>query len=228
MDPIRFDKLTRRLATLHARRTVLRGAIAGGAVAASVPAAPAGARQATPTDVTPESVQASWLLVVGFSGAELVAADGSSTLMTVTLSGVDTDAVAFTDHPQRQFSLVQPEQVVTAINDAAADPLNAALVARMPLSRESEQVVVVLQSASVDPDAETLTLQVEVISAEATGTPVTIEPGQTTVLRGGNLFVDGIEFRRELCAGRNEACLTRICCPGLHCTIPFGAHCVRL
>ena len=119
------------------------------------------------------------MVVLGFGGADIVASEASSDQLTVTLSGVAADAVAFTDHPHRQFSLGHPDQVVAAINAASADPLNAALVSRVPTSREPKQVVV-QQAASFDAQAATLTLQVTLIAAETAGPPVAMTPGQTT------------------------------------------------
>lgn len=231
MDTARFDKLAKWFSRGHSRRTVLRGTLGGAAAAAAGPATWARAHQATPPVATPGAGQENWLLVVGFGGAALAPSTDNPGALTVTLIGVDRDAVAFTDRPQRQFVSVQPEQVVAAITGAAADPLNAALVARRPLSRESDQIGVVLRSASFDEDAGTLTLEVTVFGLDETGTPVAPTANQTTVLRGGNLFIDGVAVRETFgysCGKEGASCLLRICCPGTHCLTPVYPYCVKL
>jgi hypothetical protein len=224
MDLARFDRLTKRLAGGRSRRSLLRGTIGGAAVAAAVPATWTLAQEASPPASTSEADQENWLLVVNFGGAEIVPSADDPTRLTVTLSGVDRDAVAFTDHPQQQFVIVLPEQVVSAINGAQSDPLNAALVARMPLSRESEKIGVVLLAAAFDETTETLTLDVKTFGSAEAGTPVAFEPGQTTVLRGGNLFIDSVELREvfgaSACSQAGGECFFRICCPGIHCLAP--------
>jgi hypothetical protein len=233
MDDKLIDKLTKRLAGGRSRRTVLKGVVAGTA-AVAVFNNVASAQDATPAGATPESDEDSWLLVVNFGSAEVVASEDDPTKLTITLSGIDSDPVAFTDHPQRQVANIDLGQVASAINDAADDPLNAALTARMPLSRESEQVIIVLNSAVVDEETGTLVIDAEGLGSDVEGTPVAIEPGQTTDLRGGNLFIDGVAHIIDnlslnmLCRNEGELCTGFTpCCSGLTCLGRTPGVCVK-
>lgn len=199
MQPTGFDKLTKRFAGGQSRRSLLKGVI-GGTAAVALSRNLVSAEEATPAAATPESDQTSWLLVVNFGNAELISGSDDPTRLLLTLSGIDSDAVAFTDHPQRQVTSIELGQVASAINAAADDPLNAALTAQMPLSRESQQViVVVLRSATFNEDSSTLVIEAEVLGSDIEGTQVAIETDQTTNLRGGNLFIDSIVLDYSLC-----------------------------
>jgi hypothetical protein len=222
MENSRFDRLTRQLASADSRRSVLKGLIGSGAIAA-LPISSVRAQDATPGVATPESDQPEWLLVVSFNDAEIVGSTDDPSAMAVTLTGVNTVVTAFTDRPERQTAILSPEEVTSSINAASDDPLNAALVARLPLTVETTQMVVLLNAASYDADAETLILQVKSLDEENLGTPVALESGQSIRLRGGSLFIDGVleEFLKGggSCLPQREKCATigPKCCPGTRC-----------
>ena len=203
MNSNRFDQITRRIAGGMSRRSLLRGATAAGAVSI------AGMTATIAQEATPVAVQDNWLMVVNFEGAELaIPADGPD--MTITLTGVDGHVMAFTDRPVRDYHLTPLATAAAAINAAASDPLNATLVARPPLSRDSLDLVVVLLAATVDSENERLVLEARMLGGPLLTTTRDRAPGQPTTLRGGSLFIDDADLTNagpsDYCAGLQEQC----------------------
>ena len=164
--------------------------------------------------------------MVDFGGGEIVASEDDATQLSLTLSGVDFDAVAFTDRPERQVANVSPDHVAEIINGASDDPVNAALVARLPESLESTQLVVTLNSASFDAETETLALEAVAITNDDVPIPLPVEAGQSLEVRSGNLFIDDLllvfdlDFEQEegaTCAGRACSSLFAKCRSGCFC-----------
>ncbi len=215
MDSNRFDLVTRRLATGVSRRSLLHGVtIAGTAAIANMTSAIA--REATPV-AAPEQ----WLLVINFEGVELAfPADGRS--MTITLTGVDGHVMAFTDRPARDYQLTPLTTAGAAINAAASDPLNATLVARPPMARGSLDLVVVLNSATVDPANEQMVLETMVLGGPMLSGVPDLTPGHAATLRGGSLFVDDANLTSDgssdSCSTEGGSCmLSQTCCEGYQC-----------
>lgn len=112
----------------------------------------------------------------------------------LTLSGVDTDVLAFTDQPQRRAAVVPVAAFVPLLDGAKADPPNALLVTGRSDGNEGFEAVLILRSASADRDAGTVTLAVTVTVTErqGTGTPVPVSDGEQK-LPAGYLFVDDLQ-----------------------------------
>jgi len=216
MENSRFDRFTKRFATDVSRRSLLGGATA--ASVATVLGMNATAQDATPV-ASPVADQPEWLLVVNFDGTGLVPA--TDNLSNLSLSGVVPEAVAFTDRPVRRFQMVPVEYIADTINGAVDDPLNADLVARLPLSRTSEQLVLELASATYDADEGNMSLQARVLGGETQGTPTSAESGQARHFSAGSLFIDNVVLGDGSC--EYEVCGDGDCCIG-EC-LPDGTCC---
>jgi hypothetical protein len=222
VDGTRFDHLAKRLARGVSRRALLGGTAAVGAATLLGTTATA-VQEASPV-ATPAVGQAEWLLVVNFEGAELaIPEDGRG--MTITLTGVDGHVMAFTDRPTRDYHLTPLATAAAAINAAGdSDPLNATLVARPPLSRDSLDMVVVLRSATVDAANEHLVLETRVLGGPLLTTTLGRAPGEPTTLRGGSLFVDDADLTTvgssSSCIEYGDECGADVqCCAGLVCQV---------
>jgi hypothetical protein len=136
MESTRFDTFARRLAGGHSRRTVLGGLLGGGAAAAL--GGGAGRAQEAAPAATPTAVETlSWLLTLEFERATIAVVEresGPQGMVTVTLTGVGSEALAFTDRPARGTAEWSIDRVMDAIASgfAGGDPLNASLSARLP------------------------------------------------------------------------------------------------
>lgn len=150
----------------------------------------AASAQAQPA--TPAPSAATWLFTVNFRSAELVVGAGGARQATLTLRGVDTDALAFTDQPQRRAAVVPVATFVTLVDDAAADPPNAQLVTGRADGNAGFAAVLVLRAASTDRAAGTVTFVVLVTERQPTGTPMPMRGGAQP-LPAGYLFVDNLQ-----------------------------------
>jgi hypothetical protein len=157
-----------------------------GLLGMAIPAASASAQPATPG-----AEDANWLFTVNFRSADLLSPERNSGQATLTLNGVDTDVLAFTDRPQRLAALVPVEDLIRLLEAVADDPPNATLVAQLPLSVGAFQAVLVLRSASYDRETGTLALEVAITASRVEGTP-TPASGVDQELRAGYLFVDDL------------------------------------
>ena len=141
---------------------------------------------------TPAPTESDWLFTVNFRSAALVAGDKGTGQATLTLSGVDTDVLAFTDQPQRRAAVVPVAAFVPLLDGAAADPPNALLVTGRAGENEGFQAVLILRSASADRDAGTVTFAVTVTERQSDGTPVPARDGGQE-LPASYLFVDDLQ-----------------------------------
>ncbi len=89
-------------------------------------AAPAGAgdtEPATPDTKPPKKVQASALFVVNSSGGTAAAPEGST--FALELTGVDPDALFFTDRPARDTGIIGVERMLALLDDSDEGAPNA-------------------------------------------------------------------------------------------------------
>ncbi len=140
---------------------------------------------------TPEPSIAEWLFTLNFRSADL-AITNEAGQGTLTLRGVDTDVLAFTDHPQRQAAVVPVDTFVSSVDDAEAGPPNALLVIALTDADQAFEAVLVLDSASMDDAADTVTFDVTLTYQEGVGTPVAVAAGEQS-LPAGYLFVDDLQ-----------------------------------
>jgi hypothetical protein len=181
----RIDRIARVMAAGTGRRQVL-----GGLLAAAVGAPVAAAQQATPTGSGREP---GWLFVQAFDAATLAPDPATAGEYTLTLSGVDEAALAFSDHPDRLVMTIPTADYVTMVAGMADDPPNATLMAPLAAG-ERVAVVVELLSAEHDAAAGTVTYRVAVLAEEegpvqVAATPLAA-PTAEQVFGPGHLFID--------------------------------------
>ncbi len=162
-------------------------------VATTLLGSAAAAQEATPM-ATPMAAPVEVLFVQSFTAGRLEPAAELGTA-TLTLQGPVGETIYFADHPNRGAGAVALKQFLAVLTQAAADPLNAALVIDRP---EGDAVVVVeLVEGTVDA-AGTVTYNVRVLADSGeldTDMTQTAEPLPeiTAVIDFGSshLFVDG-------------------------------------
>jgi hypothetical protein len=114
-----------------------------------------------------EQDEVQWLYVIDADAA--VATDSS-----LTLAGLDPDAVAFTDRPTRQARRLLVQELVDDWNAMGFvdDPPNAALAVRL----EGEQQVYVVELTEPQLDADELTFSYVLIDEPGTPLPANLGP----------------------------------------------------
>jgi hypothetical protein len=149
-------------------------------------ATPASAQTATPA-----SSDADWLLSLNFRSADLAVTDADTGRATLTVYGVDTDVLAFTDRPQRRAGFVPIEAFIASINSDAGDPPNAVLAISLADTDAGDEVVLVLNEASADQNG-TVSFDVTITDQQRAGTPVPVN-AEHNELPAGYLFVDDLD-----------------------------------
>jgi hypothetical protein len=141
---------------------------------------------------TPEPSVDNWLFTLNFRSADLAVTDETTGQGTLALHGVDTEVLAFTDHPQRQAAVVPVDAFVASVDGAEASPPNALLVIALSDADQAFEAVLVLDGASIDDTAGTVMFDVTLTYQEGTGTPVAVAASEHT-LPAGYLFVDDLQ-----------------------------------
>ncbi len=218
MEEKRFDNLAKRFAGLLSRREVMTAVgVAGAAI--TFGDGRVVAQVATPPSTPVGFTEPEWLFVVSFGTAEISLEESGS--LEITIQGIASNPVAFTDRPWRQFELLEIGDVVDAINDASDDPLNAVIVGRLPDSRETADFALELESAEYESASDTVTLQAKSlipVSAGGTPTPAVAQGGVS--LQGGSLFIDSAPTDCPY-----DVCEDGTCCSGI-CNEFDGSCCL--
>ena len=197
MDSARFDTLTRLLANRTSRRTTFAAA----AAAALTPVI-AGAQDATPVAVEASPVPVLdddfpvFLFVQTFTQGSWQPG-GEDGLYTLTLSGVSSGTIAFSDRPERIVTLVPMQTFLNGLGFTPSNPPNAALV----IGTDDGASVVILELTAPVYDADTATLTyitkiLAIDTLEASGYGFTTDPlGPDTYppeFGPASLFIDSL------------------------------------
>lgn len=206
MDPVRFDTLTRLLGNRTSRRTTFAAA----AAAALTPVL-AGAQDATPVaiEASPESDLTAdfpvFLFVQTFTQGSWEPA-GEDGLFSLTLSGVPTGTIAFSDRPERIVTLVPMQKFLDGLGFTPSNPPNAALVAMREGEDMSDQEVLVVElfSPEYDDVAGTLTYTARVLQDYGASGLAGLAPNQTDSqlpesFAGGTLLIDDCSDGNGVC-----------------------------
>jgi hypothetical protein len=210
VDPVRFDTLTRLLGNRTSRRTTFAAA----AAAALTPVL------ASAQDATPVSMEASpvaspgadltadfpvFLFVQTFTQGSWNPADEDG-LFDLTLSGVPTGTIAFSDRPERIVTLVPMQQFLDGLGFTPSNPPNAALVAMREGEDMSDQEVLVVElfSPEYDGAAGTLTYKARVLQDYGSSGLAGLAPNQTDSqlpesFAGGTLLIDDCSDGDAVC-----------------------------
>jgi hypothetical protein len=218
MNPTRFDRLTRWLATGRmSRRTALA---VGGAGIASAGLAATGLAAVAAQDATPAATPAAWpadphpsadtaqthpehLFVQPFDAGAWAPKPGEDGVYTLTLTGVAAYTTYFADRPERDTGLASTQPFLDGLGFAPENPPNAALVAQTGAG-ETDVLVVELFDPVYDADAATLTYEAKVLSdyggrglANLARQQQDYELDET--FGEGSLFIDGCPDSTETC-----------------------------
>jgi hypothetical protein len=159
MSGSRFDVLARKLAGKTTRRTALAGAGAG---VAALTLGRAVAQEATPvaTPVTDEGFE---LLFIQNAGATTLT-PGSGGVHTLTLSGIATQTLYFTNRPARVSGALPTTSFVAGFTAMFSDaPPNAAIIGHATAGAAEEVVVAELTNPALAGDS--LTYEITILSA---------------------------------------------------------------
>jgi hypothetical protein len=202
MSGSRFDVLARKLAGKTTRRTALAGAGAG---LAALSLGTAVAQEATPA-ATPAGEDSFELLFIQNAGATTLT-PGSGGVHTLTLSGIATQTLYFTNRPARVSGALPTTSFVAAFTAMFSDaPPNAAIIGHATAGADEEEVVV---AALTNPvlAGDTLTYDIEVIPApEASAGAFESEP--LTALDGPREYDSPTARRSAPRSNRTPICLT--------------------
>jgi hypothetical protein len=206
MDSARFDMLTRLLANRASRRT----SFAAAAAAALTPVL------TSAQDATPVAVEASpvpdlsadfpvFLFVQTFTEGSWQPG-GEDGLYTLTLSGVASGTIAFSDRPDRIVTLVPMQTFLNGLGFTPSNPPNAALVAMREGEDMSDQEVLVVElfSPEYDAAAGTLTYTARVLQDYGDSGLSGLAPNQTDSqfpesFAGGTLLIDDCSDGDAVC-----------------------------
>lgn len=156
----------------------------------------AGARQATPA----VEDNLSLLVVQSFASGQLAPEDGGGGLATLTFEPPASDALFFSERPNRVVGTYSAAELLEFVRQAETDPLNAALVANLEEGGEV-QAVVELLGGEID-TAGTVRYQVRLLG-EAGQTGLNLEAqslselGAPLYLASGHLFIDDLGQHKD-------------------------------
>ena len=137
MDDRRFDSLVQLFAARRSRRTALKGGFAGASALAirglTELAPPAGAQDATP-EASPETdaPHPSFLFVQLAEGGTWMPKPGEDGVFLLTLAGVSSQSIYFSDRPERIVGTVPTEKFLDQLGFTPLNPPNAAVVVQTP------------------------------------------------------------------------------------------------
>jgi hypothetical protein len=210
VDSQRFDSMTRLLARHSSRRT----AIAAAAAAATTPllvAAQDGtpvAEVATPAATPGADLTADFpvfLFVQTFTQGSWEPGEEGG-LYTLTLSGVGSGTIAFSDRPERIVTLVPMQQFLDGLGFTPNNPPNAALVAMRAGDDMSDQEVLVVElfSPAYDAASGILTYKARVLEDYGAIGLAGLAPNQTDSelpesFAGGTLLIDDCSDGDAVC-----------------------------
>ena len=156
----------------------------------------AAARQATPTAESSLDL----LVVQSFDSGRLAPEAGSPDLATLTFEPPVSDALSFSERPDRVVGSYATDELLDAVRQSESDPVNAALVADLAAGGEV-QVVVELLTGEIDA-AGAVSYQVRLLG-EPDSTDLALEaasPGELAEpieLGRGHLFIDGLGQHKD-------------------------------
>ena len=155
----------------------------------------AAAQDATPATSVAEA--AGVLVIQAFAAARLEPVAGEAGRATLTLEEPFGDAVYFSDRPNRTAGTVSTAELLQALNAAADDPLNGALVAK---PSGDDEVVVVVELLRGEADASgVVTYEVQLLAGYDDidlvfdAVPLT-ELAEPLQFAAGHLFIDKVGF----------------------------------
>lgn len=202
--------LTRILGNRTSRRTTFAAA----AAAALTPVL-AGAQDATPVsmEASPAASPVSdltadfpaFLFVQTFTEGSWQPGDEAG-IYSLTLSGVPTSTIAFSDRPERIVTLVPMQNFLDGLGFTPSNPPNAALVAMREGEDMSDQEVLVVELFSPEYDGASGSLTYSARVLQDYGAPglAGLEPNQTDSQQaesyaGGTLLIDGCSDGDAVC-----------------------------
>lgn len=214
MDSQRFDSMTRLLGRHSSRRT----AMAATAAAATIPllaGSSAAAQDGTPVaeGATPVATTGSdltsdfpvFLFVQTFTQGSWEPGEEDG-LFNLTLSGVPTGTIAFSDRPDRIVTLLPMQQFLDGLGFTPTNPPNAALIAMREGEDMSDQEALVVELFSPTYDAANGTLSYEARVLEDYGASglAGLAPNQTDAQQpesfaGGTLLIDDCSDGEAVC-----------------------------
>jgi hypothetical protein len=163
MRDTRFDTLTRRLAESVSRRTAV-GAIGAGFAAATI-------AQASAQDATPAGTSAGLSLLFVQHAGSTTLGPGSVDSATLTMTGVTSQTLYFSDRPVRLTGALPTASFAAAFPQVFADdPPNAVLIGHPEAGADDEESVVIeLTQPVYDLATATLTFEVQLLDAGMIG-----------------------------------------------------------
>jgi hypothetical protein len=172
MDPARFDRLSKLLATRRSRRQALATGGAGLAATGLL----AGIRPATAQDATPApfpsdphpgadtaGTHPEYLFVQTFDAGSWEAKAGEEGTFVLTLTGAAANTTYFSDRPERITGLAPTQPFLDGLGFTSENPPNAAIVAQTE-SGEQDVLVVQLFNPVYDATAATLVYDARVLA----------------------------------------------------------------
>jgi len=223
MESSRFDNMAKLFALRRSRRATISTGAAGVALAIGANRGRAAAQQSTPSASPVPSAPVSFLFVQTYDGGTIAPLAGAPGMYLLTLTNALGPTVAFSDRPARRTETLPTERLGNLLDFPAADPPNAALVARIGDAEEAVLIVELL-APTYDPVARTATYQARALhdygdfgpDLATRARPIEQMPAAFGL---ASLFIDdssdagaaGCGYAQQFCSSNSS------CCTGYNC-----------